>query len=256
MNRKQFFPFVFFMVLAGSLSAQGDLGIHQPVNLVTIPTAGILPRGSYAVDCHLFPGGGLAGKISVGVFERFMFGISYGGGGIIGNQKVNWYNQPGVEIKYRFIEESVKVPALLVGFSSQGHGNYIDSLKRYETKASGFYVVVSKNFNFLGNLGLHGGINYNPIEKTDGDADPNFFLGIDKDLNSEIALIIEYDAALNDNHTELPLLGKGWGYLNAGVRWRLVDKFTVELDFNNILLNRKDIDFMNRELKFTFTEIF
>ncbi|MFA5727916.1 MAG: hypothetical protein WC957_00670 [Candidatus Neomarinimicrobiota bacterium] len=256
MNRKHFFVVLLILTLAGGLMAQGDRGINQPINLVTIPTAGVLPRGAYAVECRLFPGGGLWGQIGVGVFERFMFGVSYGGGNIIGNQKINWYNQPGVEVRYRFLEESVKFPALLLGFSSQGFGNYLDSLKRYETKAHGFYAVASKNFHFLGNLGLHAGINYNPLEKTDGDADPSFFLGIDKDLNSEIALVVEYDAALNDNHSEISMLGKGRGYLNAGIRWRLVDKFTVEVDFNNILLNREEVDFMNRELKLTFSEIF
>jgi len=256
MNRKCFFVIILLISLAGGLWAQGDPGINQPINLVTIPTAGVLPRGSYAVECRLFPDGGLWGQIGVGVFERFMFSISYGGGNIIGNQKINWYNQPGVEIRYRFVEESDKFPALLLGFSSQGLGNYIDSLKRYETKALGFYAVVSKNFHFLGNLGLHGGINYNPLEKSDGDADPSFFLGIDKDLNPEIALIIEYDAALNDNRSEISMLGKGRGYLNAGIRWQPVDKLTIEIDFNNILLNREQVDFMNRELKITFFEIF
>jgi hypothetical protein len=199
---------------------------------------------------------GLWTQIGVGVFERFMFSVSYGGGGIIGNQEIEWYNQPGVEIKYRFIEESVNYPALVLGFSSQGFGNYIDTLKRYETKARGFYAVASKNYRFLGNLGVHAGINYNPIEKTDGDADPSFFFGFDKDLNSEISLIAEYDAALNDNHSEQSMLGKGRGYLNAGLRWNIENKFSIEIDFNNMLLNRKEVDFMTRELKFTFTEVF
>jgi len=256
MNRKHFFLIIFLVVLVGSLAAQNDSGINQPINLVTTPTAGVLPRGSYSVECRLFPDGGLWGQIGVGVFERFMFGVSYGGGGIIGNQKIDWYNQPGVEIKYRFLEESAKFPALVLGFSSQGFGNYIDSLKRYETKARGFYAVVSKNYQFLGNLGVHAGMNYNPLEKTDGDADPSFFLGIDKDLNSEIVLLAEYDAALNDNHSDQSMLGKGRGYLNAGIRWRIENKFAIEVDFNNMLLNRKEVDFMTRELKFTFTEVF
>ncbi|MFH1213858.1 MAG: hypothetical protein V1681_07200 [Candidatus Neomarinimicrobiota bacterium] len=256
MKRKQLFSVFLLITLANGLTAQNESAVNQPINLVTIPTAGVLPRGSYGVECRLFPDGGLWGQISVGVSERFMFGVAYGGGGIIGDQKINWYRQPGVEIKYRFTEESVNWPALVLGFSSQGFGNYIDSLKRYETKARGFYVALSKNYRFLGNLGVHGGINYNPLEKTDHDADPSFFLGIDKDLNSEIAILAEYDAALNDNHSDKSMLGRGRGYLNAGVRWRLVDKFTVEIDFNNILLNRKEVDFMTRELKFTFSEAF
>jgi len=256
MHKKFWSTLIISVILTAGLFAQGDSGITQPTNLITVPTAGVLPRGSYSIEYRFFPDGGLWGQIGVGVFERFMFGVSYGGGGIIGNQKVDWYNQPGVEIKYRFIEESVNFPALVIGFSSQGFGNYIDSLKRFETKAQGFYAAASKNYHLLGNLGVHAGINYNPIEKNDGDADPSFFLGFDKDLNSEIALIAEYDAALNDNHSDQSLLGKGRGYLNTGIRWRIENKFTFEIDFNNMLLNRKEVDFMTRELKFTFTEVF
>jgi len=248
---------IFVVTVTGVVgAAPNEAVLSQPVNLVTIPTCGIVPRGAYAVEFRLFPGGGLWSEIAVGVSERFMFGVAYGGGNIIGDQKITWYKQPGVEVKYRFTEESDKFPAVVVGFNSQGFGNYLDSLKRYETKARGFYAVASKNYHFLGNLGVHGGLNYNPIEKTDGDTDPNVFFGIDKDLNSEIALLLEYDAALNDNQTKESLLGRGRGYLNAGVRWRVVDKFTIEVNFNNILLNRQEVDFMTRELKITIVEFF
>ncbi|MDO9548573.1 MAG: hypothetical protein Q7J65_06400 [Candidatus Marinimicrobia bacterium] len=228
----------------------------QPVTLVTVPTAGIIPRGAYLTEFRLFSGGGALAGISAGISQRFMFGVSYGGGGIIGNQKIQWHNQPGVEIKYRFIEESAKLPAFLIGFNSQGQGSYIDTLKRYDTKAKGFYLVASKNYRLLGNLGFHAGFNFNPLEDNDGDRDPSFFIGLDKDINPEISLVLEYDAALNDNETNKLGLGEGLGYLNAGIRWTMVQRFHLEIDFNNILLNRNKVDYFNRELKFTFVEFF
>lgn len=228
----------------------------QPTDLVTVPTAGLIPRGAYLVDFRLFDNGGVMAGICAGISNRFMFGVSYGGTEIIGNQEIEWYKQPGVEIKYRFIEEGAKLPAFLIGFTSQGYGAYRDSLKRYDLKAKGFYFVASKNYRFLGNLGLHAGVNYNPLEKADGDRDPSFFLGLDKDINSEISLVVEYDAALNDNETNMLGLGKGRGYLNAGLRWTLVQRFHIDVDFNNILLNQNKIDYVNREIKLTFIEFF
>ncbi len=236
--------------------AQEESVYPQPTNLVTVPTAGIIPRGAYLTDFRLFSGGGVLAGMSVGISSRFMFGVSYGGANIIGDQQINWHKQPGVEIKYRIIEETTKFPAFLIGFNSQGQGAFLDSLNRYETKAKGFYLVASKNYRLLGNLGLHAGINYNPIEDKDGDNDPSFYVGLDKDINPEFSVVLEYDAALNDNDTNKLGLGEGLGYLNAGIRWTLVQRFHLEIDFNNILLNRNQIDYFNRELKFTFVEFF
>jgi hypothetical protein len=248
---------IFIIIILQSVSwAQEESVYPQPTNLVTVPTAGIIPRGAYLTDFRLFSGGGVLAGISVGISQRFMFGISYGGANIIGDQEINWHKQPGVEIKYRIIEESTKFPALLGGFNSQGQGAYIDTLKRYETKAKGFYLVASKNYRLLGNLGIHAGVNYNPLEDIDGDNDPSFYVGLDKDINPEFSIVVEYDAALNDNDTNEIGLGEGLGYLNAGIRWTLVQRFHLEVDFNNILLNRNQVDYLNRELKFTFVEFF
>ena len=62
-------------------------------------------------------------------------------------------------------------PGIAIGLDTQGFGNYNpedllggDTLKfdRYDIKAFGAFVSVSKNWmTFLGNLGLHGGMNYN-----------------------------------------------------------------------------------------------
>jgi len=234
-----------------------DLSVYpQPIDLVTVPTAGIIPRGAYLIDLNLFRNGGILAGVSAGISSKFMFGISYGGSMIIGDEQINWNKQPGVEIKFRFMEESKMMPAMLVGFNSKGYGAYCDSLNRYETKAVGFYMVASKNFSFLGNFGFHGGVNYNPLEKEDGDNDPSFFMGIDKDITKQLSFVIEYNAALNDNETNQLGLGEGRGYLNAGIRWAMAENFHIDVDFKNILLNRKDVEYRSRECKITFIEFF
>ncbi|MBO8130583.1 MAG: YjbH domain-containing protein [Candidatus Marinimicrobia bacterium] len=246
---------ILFLIVTRTLCQYNDV-YPQPVNLITNPTAGTIPRGSYLIETRLFKSGGITAGIYVGLTTRFMFGISYGGNNIIGDSSVNLYEQPGIELKYRVIEEKQNVPAILIGFTSQGYGKYDRTLDRYETKAKGFYIVASKNYRFLGNTGFHFGINYNNLEIKDNDKDPSFFCGIDKEINPELTLMVEYDAALNDNETNEINFGKGKGYLNAGIRWTFVQKFHLELDFNNILLNRRNVEYFSREIKITFIEFF
>ncbi len=251
--KKIILPLILFCLFENLLAQEVSV-FPQPTDLITVPTAGIMPRGAYMIGLNFYHNGGVVGGISSGISNKFMFGISFGGFGIIGNDEITWNKQPGVQIKYRLVDESMAAPALLIGFNSRGYGSYIDSLDRYENKAKGFYAVCSKNFQLLGNFGLHGGINYNPIEIKDGDKDPSFFVGLDKDINSELSVVLEYDAALNDNEKNVISLGKG--YLNAGIRWSFAQNFHFELDFNNILLNHDKVEFVNREFKLTFIEFF
>ena len=60
------------------------------------------------------------------------------------------------------------------------------------------YIVMSKNWSFLGNLGLHIGLSKNYWENEDGDNNIDVFFGIDKELNRSFSFLLEYDSALND----------------------------------------------------------
>lgn len=243
------------IILTGTLFSQSTSVMPQPTDLVTCPTAGILPRGSFLVDATMYRDGGLLFGMSVGVSGNLMFGISYGGSEIIGNNDIEWNEQPGVEVKYRIFEEGISHPAVAIGFNSEGYGAYLDYWNRYEQKAKGFYGTISKNFDLLGNLGFHGGVNFNPLENSgDKDRDLSFFVGIDKDINSEISVFGEWDAGINDNDFEI--FNEGKGYLNAGVRINIIEHFHFEVLFTDILENNKYIENVNRELRVNFVEFF
>jgi hypothetical protein len=229
----------------------------QPRKLVDCPTAGLLPRGSFDVDLRLFPGGGALGGISVGLTERLLLGVSYGGEKIISEEKIDWFPQAGISIKYRVLEENYALPALAVGFDSQGYGAYVenDSISRYSIKSKGFYWVASKNYKILGaSMGLHLGANYS-MEDADGDDDPSVFLGLDKEFNEEFSVVIEYDFAFNDNK-KLSGFGKGNGYMDLGLRWSFGDRLTLELDFMNLTRNRKEINYLARQVRIVYLEYF
>ena len=248
---------------------------YPPLNLVNIPTAGTLPRGSFTFESLIIRDGGIVPRLCVGFTDNFSFGVSYGIQYLIGDAKPTINKPtPEVQIKYRVFDESEKMPAIVYGLDTQGRGSYhsedsifthgiFDStivLNRYDQKAWGMYMVMSKNWNLFGNLGLHIGVNKSISENDDGDTDFNVFIGFDKELNRSFSFLIEYDAALNDNDYKLNDLtlndfGNGNGYLNAGLRWAISQNLMLEINFNDINRN-SDSEYTNREIKVMYSESF
>ncbi len=259
---------------------------YPPLDLVTIPTSGTLPKGSFTLESLLIKDGGIIPKLSVGITDNFYIGLSYGIQDFISEEKLNFNKpMPEVQIKYRVYEESETIPAIVLGLDTQGKGrfltryeddeNLVNNFQRYEQKAWGWYVVASKNWELFGNLGLHVGLNKNtwesdPIESDNPntvfkDKDLNLFFGIDKEINRSFSILLEYDTALNDNDPEIgyDLFGRGKGYLNAGVRWIVGKNIMLEIDFNDISKNyihnemtSDQKEYSNRELKIIYFEKF
>jgi hypothetical protein len=229
-----------------------DYEVIEPVMLINKPTAGTLLKGSFRGSLLAYPEGGMLGGLDAGVTDRLMFGISYGGTNVIGTGEVVWNPQVGVNIRYRLIEEGFASPALTMGYDSQGYGSYSDSTSRYQEKSVGLFAVVSKSFNLLGFLGVHGGVNYS-FERED-DKSPNLFIGLDKSINPELALACEYDFALNDNDDDA--LGSGKGYLNAALHWTFAGRLRIDFMLKNVLKNRKEVPYMSRAIRISYIEIF
>ena len=251
---------------------------YPPLNLVSIPTAGTLPRGSFTLESLIIKNGGIVPRLSVGFTDNFNIGVSYGVQNLIGDTKPSINKTtPEVQIKYRIFDESEKMPALVYGLDTQGRGEFhkqesilsisgksdsTRNLNRYDQKAWGMYIVFSKNWNLMGNLGMHAGISKSLSENDDGDKDLNVFFGFDKELNRSFSLLVEYDAALNDNLTEDDYgtiknitFGRGKGYLNAGVRWAISSNLMLEVNFNDINQNT-EAEYTNREIKVIYSESF
>jgi len=247
----------YFLFLSFVLNAQS---YPPPSSLITLPTAGTLQRGSFALEMRIQKFGGLTSSISVGLTDRFQLGISYGSANLIGDDSLIWYPKPETNLKYLLIDESETSPGISLGIDTQGLGkfNSVDSLMRYDTKALGLFAVASKNWvTPLGNLGWHFGSNYNFVETNDNDKDVNFFMGFDIEFNPELSIMLEYNAALNENNmTSKNIAISRGGYLNAGVRWTFVERLHIEMDFNNLMFDKKKVDYFNREIKITYIEYF
>ncbi|RPH03158.1 MAG: hypothetical protein CBD04_005420 [bacterium TMED144] len=247
----------YFLFLSFVLNAQS---YPPPSSLITLPTAGTLQRGSFALEMRIQKFGGLTSSISVGLTDRFQLGISYGSANLIGDDSLIWYPKPETNLKYLLIDESETSPGISLGIDTQGLGKFNsgDSLMRYDTKALGLFAVASKNWvTPLGNLGWHFGSNYNFVETNDNDKDVNFFMGFDIEFNPELSIMLEYNAALNENNmTSKNIAISRGGYLNAGIRWTFVERLHIEIDFNNLMFDKKKVDYFNREIKITYIEYF
>ncbi|MBI4552706.1 MAG: hypothetical protein HY710_10625 [Candidatus Latescibacteria bacterium] len=260
---RQFSAFLSLFILHSSLFALSTASAQTPAvpqheepppqQLIDLPTAGVLPKGHTSLTLRVFSNGGLLGELSAGVLEHLALGLSFGGENIIGTGKVTWNPRPEVAIKYQLIEEDEHFPAIAIGFDSQGLGRYDDVLDRYQIKSRGFYGVASRNFAFLGTLGLHAGANYS-LENTDASGRFDLFVGADKSINPNLTVLGEYDFAMNDNRARAAGYGRKRGYFNAGVRLMVGGRLGIEFDLRNLFDNRVGTSAPSRELKILYVE--
>lgn len=227
-----------------------------PRRIIDLPTAGTLPRGYFDMELRMFANEGVLTAVNIGLTQHFELGLSYGAEHALGNQGVNWNPRAEFNVKLRPISETMLLPAIAVGFESQGFGGWDaeQGQKRYAVKSRGFYGVVSKSYVFTGfATGFHGGVNYS-FENDDGDRSPNLFGAMDMRFSDNVAFLGEYDLALNDNNGDR--YGKGRGYLNLGVRWVFSDQLDMEVDLKDLFQNRRGTRSFGREFRLLYIEHF
>ena len=244
-------------LLGAATAARAQSPSSELIRLVDSPTAGLVDKGRFAVDLRLFPDGGVGAQLHAGILRRLTIGLAFGGEGIIGNDEIDWYPQVEAAARYRVLEETQGLPALTLGYETQGYGPWIGN--RYQVKSKGFFVAASKNYvSGFGQFGVHGGINWSREDTDDGG--PSGWIGLDKTVNEELSVVGEYDFALNDNDDDS--LGSGRGYLNAGVHWSPVQGLSLGFLLKNLLQNG-DADIpagpdpdVSREISVRYTETF
>jgi len=231
----------------------------EPVRqLIDMPTAATLPRATFDAEMRVYSDGGMLVGTNIGLTNQLQLGLYYGADGILSEREPTWNPRVEFQVKLQAITETYALPAIAVGFNSQGYGSWVDSLDRYQIKSRGFFAVASKGYVGTGGkffAGVHGGVNYSLEHDKDGDENLNFFFGFDAQFPNDFGLLIEYDMALNDDRDTLAL-GKGWGYLNVGCRWLFMERLKIEADLKNLLNNREGVNSFGRELRILYLEYF
>jgi hypothetical protein len=229
-----------------SSDAQGSAGSAgglEPRFLVDVPTAGMSPKGMLGVDVNFFQEGGLLFGVNLSVIDRLSLGVSYGGSRLIGKGKAVFHPLPGFNVRARPFEEGTVMPAIVVGFDSQGQEEYLEESDRYTILSKGFYLAGSKNFSFAGYFSVHGGLNYS-LEPVKDQREIDFFLGVEKTIGPSLSAVAEYsssDGVLSSD-----------GFMNVGVRWSVGGGFTLGVDIKDITRSGDHVSIGNRAIRIEF----
>lgn len=131
-------------------------------SLIDTPTAEVLDYGSFSFNNRFFANGGLTPSISFGVFQRLMFGASMELDNYVGSGDVD-AQRPELQIKFRFFDGRGAIPAMALGYDSQGH-RYYKPGRGYLLEERGLFLALSREFLLRG-LELTSGANVSDFEK-------------------------------------------------------------------------------------------
>lgn len=228
-------------------------GIEEPIYVIDSPTAGLLHNGEYLVQSRLGPESSVLVGMRVGFKDVVHLGASFGMQRVFERQDPSVNDHVGFQIRLRLIEETA-TPALAVGFNSQGVGRFDEARDRYERKSPGFYGVLSKNYLLIvGQLSLHGGVNYS-VEGSDDDS-ANVFAAADWEMMNGLSLLLDGNAALDDNRKD-GVYGDGGVYLDGAVRLRYGENVSMMLVFRDLTGNITGHDRVGREFELSFVQSF
>ena len=226
-----------------SQGTAGNTAAFETRDIVDMPTAGVIPKGDYAVDLVYFDGGGLAFTFNYALWRNFNIGAALSAQNFVGSGEITLQNIPAILLKYRFVNETIEVPAFAIGLSTRGAGTYSNSSNKYAVSSPGVFLALSKNFRWdLGSLATHAGFNYS-FENVTDDFFINYYAGSEQSIGNRVALNVEYNAGAFEWKAGRT---KGKGFLNASLRYSLGYGFTLQFQFRDLLNNFKNSDEITR----------
>jgi hypothetical protein len=174
---------------AEGADAGKDEGAMVPpdVELIDMPTAGILDYGGYSSRTRFFSNGGVMEWISFGVFQRLNIGASMNVDRLIGTATPVQLTRPDLQMKFRLYDGDRRLPAVVVGFDGQGY-LYNRPELRWNQRQRGLYLAGSQE---IGLPGLHG---HAGMSISDFNSNAIFgFLGVDYNIQDKVLLMTEWD---------------------------------------------------------------
>lgn len=241
-------------IACAAWSSAAHAGLEQPIDNARYPTAGIVAHREYRTVARAMPESCVLFGALVGLKDVVHAGVYYGVFNLVDRGEPVFFDHVGFDVRVRLASET-RWPALAAGFDSQGWGPYDGNERRYERKSPGFYLVASKNWrSFAGDLTLSAGANYT-METRDDDRSPDFFAGADWFIARRVSLLLDFDAARNDN-AEDGLYGEGGIYLDAGLRAILGERVSLMLVFTDLTTNLAPGNDSGREVQIVYANGF
>ncbi|MCX6156085.1 MAG: hypothetical protein NT007_18205 [Candidatus Kapabacteria bacterium] len=246
-NNTKFIPSVIlFLLFITNIYAQTSAGANaqfETLKIVDMPSAGILKKYHYDLYFQFINNGGIVTQFVASPFQDFNIGASWGCSNFIGQGPISGQKYPGVYLKYRIFDERISNPAVVIGFQSQGTGNYDKRADRYQTLSPGLFLALSKYFKWaLGDITFHGGINYS-FENIPEKRQPNGFIGIEQSIGNRGAIDLEYNLNIDDKDNNF--ISKS-GLINLNFRYYLDFGLSVELQLRDLLSHLKSQEQLTR----------
>lgn len=226
-KRAGFVPLALLLIALLIVALAGTGLAGELLRIVNEPTAGVLSARTYYVSLSTFPNEGLLIGFDIGVLPRLMVGLRYGGEYLTGLNDPIWYDHLRLTARFRFLDESVHLPGLAIGFTNQEEGPRTGAT--YSRLSRGAYLVGSKNFELQGDLAFHAGVSIS-FEDTDH---AGCWIGVDKSLPAGFGLSLDYDFATNEDDSVR--FDDGGGFLNAEIFWQSFGQVRVSLQVRDLL---------------------
>lgn len=233
----------FIAIVLGVAAATAAADTH----VIDSPTAMVPGHGQVRLEVGAGPEGSVLAGVRVGLFERMDFGLSYGMQEVLGRGDVEVNPRPGIQFHALVLDEPT-LPAIGIGYDSQGRGRWIRDKDRYERKSTGFYAVATQNllvtsYEIL--TSVSGGVGYS-LEPNRQAID--FFFGMTQQFGRGLALLVDYDLGLDDDAG----LDANRGYLDLGIQWRFGSGNHLRFLLRDLAGNYQAAGKIARELNFYY----
>ena len=155
---------------------------------VDTPTPEILDPLTYSVNFRFYNQGGIASRLLIGPLKRVNLGLTFDSQNVIGSGNPQLI-RPSVYFKLRMFDGSDILPALALGYDSQGE-LWQQSTKQFLNREKGLYLVAGHEI-LIPNLEVHLGTNIYDFQNASQSV--GGFVGSTFKITPAFALLAEYD---------------------------------------------------------------
>ncbi len=207
--------------------------------MVEAPTAYVLPHGGYDFVGRIYDNGGFFLKANVGFKDIFMAGFSGNATNMIGHGEIQ-IQSPRLFLKAKILDQAFFPIALALGWDDRGYGT--ETLGRFfPGTQKGFFLAASREFQDLGFIQVHGGVNAVQIDHFDAAQDLGLFAGTSFSFTPALVFNLEADKILTSY----------WQF-NANFLFNFDTPLRVGVDFRDI--NRGDL--FSRIVRVQYVSVF